>query len=117
MGFAWFHSGGTRWLRVHSCSRWFTLARLVLSGSFGFAWVHSGVICGLRFHSGSRGFTWKRLENVALIRVRHYDAPTGVRVCVRSLGRTKWSSGSFRFAYVYTGAPGGRRDHSGSRVG
>ena len=68
-GFAWVHFGEPRVRRVHSCSRGFTLAYLVVVwfitvlvgslgrvmgswGSFGVACVHLGALRGRRVHSG-----------------------------------------------------------------
>ena len=112
------------------------------SGSFWFAWVGSGAPkCGL-VHSGSHEFTRAGLEIVGIIRVHicvalerrrvhsgsrvfiqaHLEIVVFIRVCVGSLWRTQWSSGSFGFAWVHSGAhrgihssaPKGRRVHWGS---
>ena len=69
-----------------------------------FAWVHSRAPKCRRVHAVSGGFTEALLAVVAFI-----------LVCVRSLGRTLRSSGSFEFATVNSCAARGCRDYSCSR--
>ena len=58
-----------------------------------------------RVHSSSRWFTTERLEVVG-----------SISVFVGSLGRREWESVSFRFKWVYSGAPRGSAN-PGTREG
>ena len=85
--------------RVHCGSLGFTHARLGMAGFIGVrVGSLSSIIC-CRVHSSSRLFTLAHLGVVEFIRVRE-----------GSLGRAKWLSGSFLFAWIHSGTYIGRRD-------
>ena len=124
-GFAWFHLAATRDRRVHLCTRWFTTAREVASGSFEISCVHSCPSRCRRVHSVPRWFTRARLGVVGFSRVQSGSRVFSlanlvifgfIQVHIGSLRRALGSQGSYRFPWIQQCALSGRRVQSKFRV-
>ena len=93
--------GAPRGRRVHSGSRGFIQACLVVVG------VRVGSLGRAYGSSGTYGFVWVRTARLGVVGL--------IRVGVGSLGRPKGSSSSFWVVWVLLGAFWCRRVHTGSR--